>query len=159
MRLTEKKRLGAEFLFPLMLFLLFTLSALALVLLSARVYRDIVDSSAMSDPSATALSYLCQKVQQSGGSVSLGEFDGCQALCLRQEHEGQAYDTYIYYHEGQLKELFRKAGAPVGAGSGRALFALSGFSMEWFAEDLLRFTCLDYRGEPVSALVAVRSVP
>lgn len=40
--------------------------------------------------------------------VSLGTFDGLDALILEQEYDGASYFTYIYTDEHELKELFVK---------------------------------------------------
>lgn len=94
----------------LLVFTLFALCLLLTVLSGAKVYRKILQNTENSSENRIRTQYLAQKVQQ-GRDVSVENFDGGQALVLREEVDGQCYVTYIYCHEGWIRELFCREGA------------------------------------------------
>lgn len=145
MRFQIKRKHMIDFLFPIALFFVFALSALTVILLAARIYQDTTENSSLNYTSRTCLSYISEKVHQNDlqGSVSLGSFDGCDALIMEQRHDGETYCTYIYTYDNELKELFIKEGAEASASSGRTILEVENFSIEKLTDDLLRFSCTD----------------
>ena len=123
MRFRTKHRHMIDLLFPVALFFVFALSALTVLLIAARIYQSTTEHSSLHDTSRTSLSYISEKLHQSdeAGSVSLGTFDGCDALIIQQTHGEHTYYTYIYSYEGKLRELFVKAGVNASASSGMAI--------------------------------------
>ena len=89
---------------------LFTLCLLLTVLSGAKVYHSILESTEETSEKRIRTQYIATKVQQNP-ETSVEEFDGGQALALREWVDGQCYVTYIYCHEGWLRELFCREGA------------------------------------------------
>ena len=109
MRFRTKHKHMIDFLFPVALFFVFALSALTVILLAAKIYQSTTEHSSFNYTSRTCLSYIAEKIHQNdvGGTVSIGTFDGCDALVLEQAHGEDTYYTYIYVHENELKEQRR----------------------------------------------------
>ena len=147
MRFRTKHRHMIDLLFPVALFFVFALSALTVLLIAARIYQSTTEHSSLHDTSRTSLSYISEKLHQSdeAGSVSLGTFDGC------------TYYTYIYSYEGQLRELFVKAGVNASASSGMAILEVQDFSMKELSDGLLKFSCTDQEGQTTSSMIGLRS--
>ena len=110
MKLLSQKRHAIDFLFPVTVFFVFTISALTVILLAARIYQSTADDSQRNYTSGTALSYITEKLHQNDleDSIFLDELDGTQAVVLRQETEDAFYLTYLYVWDGQLRELYIK---------------------------------------------------
>lgn len=108
------------FLFTMLLFLVFVLSALFTVLTGSRVYENIVARSDASYETNTALSYIANKVRQGdrAGSVNVTEVEGTPVLELKQEIGDAQYVTWIYWQEGKLRELFTDTGSGLGLADG-----------------------------------------
>lgn len=159
MQLQNRKRHMIDLLFPIALFFIFTLSALMVVLLAARIYQSSVENSSRNDTARTALSYISEKMHQNDmdGSVSLGTFDGCDALILKQDYNGDSYTTYIYAHDNALKELFIKDGANADASNGKKILDIESFSMTQVNENLFRFDCIDKDEHSASIVVGLAS--
>ncbi|MCI8996687.1 MAG: DUF4860 domain-containing protein [Lachnospiraceae bacterium] len=159
MRFRTKHRHMIDLLFPVALFFVFALSALTVLLIAARIYQSTTEHSSLHDTSRTSLSYISEKLHQSdeAGSVSLGTFDGCDALIIQQTHGEHTYYTYIYSYEGQLRELFVKAGVNTSASSGMAILEVQDFSMEELSDGLLKFSCTDQEGQTTSSMIGLRS--
>lgn len=109
---------------------------------AAGTYKEIGSKMEEQYTIRTALGYLSAKVRQSdtAGAVSLTRLGSTQALLLREEIDGEAYETYIYCFEGQIRELFSQAGASLEPGDGMAVIPADSldFSMEG---GLIRIVC------------------
>lgn len=159
MRFRTKQRHMIDFLFPVALFFVFALSALTVILLATRIYQATTENSSLNYTSRTSLSYISEKIHQqdTGGDVSLGTFDGCDALVLRQEQNNTSYCTYIYCYQNELKEIFLKDGANSSASAGQTILKVQEFSVAQTKDGLFSFRCTDEAGQTAASLVAVRS--
>lgn len=159
MRFRMKRNHMIDFLFPVALFFVFALSALTLILLAARIYQSTTENSSLNYSSRTCLSYISEKVHQSdeNGSVYLGSFDGRDALVMEQTSGEEAYYTYIYACEQELRELFVKAGVEAGSDNGKPILEIQDFTMEQLSDNLLRFSCTDRKGRSSSTVIGLRS--
>lgn len=159
MRFQIKRKHMIDFLFPVALFFVFALSALATILLAARIYQDTTEHSALNYTSRTSLSYISEKLHQNDfdGTVSLGSFDGCDAIVMEQKHENEIYYTYIYACGQELKELFIKKDVQASASSGRTILMIEDFSAEQLSDHLLRISCRDQRGQDATAIISIKS--
>ena len=159
MRFRTQQNHMIDFLFPVALFFVFAVSAMTVILLATGIYRYTTEHSSLNYTARTSLAYICEKMHQNdvGGEVTLGVFDGCDALILRQTHREDSYQTYIYVYENELKELFVKDGVDVPAKSGKTILAVDDFSMETVREGVYRFACTDTDGNQDSMIVGIRS--
>lgn len=148
-----------DLLFPIALFFVFAVSSIVVILLATGIYQSTTDTSFRSDTGPTALTYVSERVHQndSRGGVSLGTFDGCQSLILTPSSEQWDYTTYIYFHDGQLKELYAKTGVPYSASEGKSIITVKDFLMEEIDAGLYRFSCLNGKGERISVLAGTYS--
>ena len=160
-----KRRHMIDFIFPLALFLVFTLSALTLILLAAGIYQSSTESSAQQYTARTALAYISEKIHQNdeSGSIYLGNIDECDALIIDQIYDAEIYHTYIYAYgytygnEQSLKELFIKDGAEASAADGRTILEIRDFSMEQLSDNLFQFECTDTKNNTISTIIGIRS--
>ena len=98
MYMQDKKKHMIDFLFPVVLFFVFTLSALTVILLAAGIYQSTTEESSLNDSARTSLSYISEKLHQSDAadSVSIGTFDGCEALILKHSSDDDDYLSLIH---------------------------------------------------------------
>ena len=151
MRFRVKQRHMIDFLFPVALFFVFSLSALTVILLATRIYKSTTENSSLNYTSRTSLSYISEKIHQhDSGTISLGTFDGCDAIVLGQEIDGTVYYTYIYSYRNELKEI-------TDASAGQTILKVQNFSIEQAADGLFAFECTDEAGQKAKAFVGVRS--
>ena len=94
--------------FVLIIFSVFALSVLMVLMLGARVYKNMTDITSENQEERTLLSYIWTKVKNGdkSGSVSVGEFQGLTTLCFDENFGGTPYRTAIYQYDGWLYELF-----------------------------------------------------
>lgn len=160
MQFQTKRKHMIDFLFPVALFFVFALSALTVILIAARIYQSTTENSSLNYTSRTSLSYISEKVHQNdlNGAVTLGSFDGCDALIIKQSVGEDIYYTYIYADNNELKELFIKDGAFANATSGHKILDIQDFSIEQISDNLLKFSCTDRNNQTASSIIGIRSM-
>lgn len=92
-------------LLALMVFAIFAVCVLLVLLYGANAYRNLVRSSGERFETRTASQYVTTRIHQAK-SVTVADFDGCDALVIPEEIDGMGYVTRIYCHDGYLRELF-----------------------------------------------------
>ena len=92
------------------------------------------------------------------GKVTIGSFDGCDALIMEQNIGEDIYYTYIYANNKELKELFIKDGVTAKASAGRTILEIQNFSMKQLSNNLLEFTCTDKKNQTASTIIGIRSM-
>lgn len=159
MKFMQKKTHMIDFIFPVVLLFIFAVSALVVTLFATNVYQGAVDNSTRNDTARTSLSYITEKIHAGDrdGNVELGSFDGCDAVIISDEINGEKYATYIYVYDGQVKELYAKTNAGFKAENGTKILDVNEFSMEEINGDMLRFSCTDDKGKTATDLVGIRS--
>ena len=159
MQIRTRQNHMVDFLFPVALLFVFAVSSLAVILMATEVYRSTTENSSLNYMARTSMAYISEKIHQNdtGGEVSIGTFDGCDALILQQDLNGNSYKTYIYVYENELKELFARDGLDFPAKTGKTILAVQDFSIHKVKEDVFRFSCTDADGQEASTVVSIRT--
>ena len=103
-----QKRSGLPGIATLLVFAVFAVCILFVLLSGANIYRDVTERGQISFEQRTVAQYLTTRVRQSdsAGCIAVEEFEGLSALVLREEIDGETYETRIYCFDGYLWELF-----------------------------------------------------
>ena len=159
MKIRSEKSHSSDFLFPLILFFVFAILALFVILMSANVYAKITDESALSSSSSIAVSYVSQKIKNCGSEakVSVRDEDGISCVVIEQQISGQNFCTYIYEHEGYVKELFAHEAVALIPAAGQKIVESSGFYAELLSDKLLKISCSDGDEDLSELVVAVNA--
>lgn len=165
----QEKNFIVDVLFVLALFGVFTVSALMLVTVGADVYRHTVEDMDSNYETRTSVAYITEKIRQndislpkehSQQSITIGTLADTPALILTQDIDGELYCTYLYLHDGYLKELFMKSDSYPGenaSAAGQEILPLKDLSMEQPAPNVLSFQLTTTDGESHSFCVSLRS--
>lgn len=89
----------------LLVFTAFALCTLLVLLISAGSYQHLTDTTAARFDRRTALRYITTRVHQAN-AVEVASFEGCPALVLPEEADGETYLLRIYCYKGSLRELY-----------------------------------------------------
>lgn len=148
-----------DLIFPIALFFIFALCALTVLLFAARIYQSQTEASSRNYTAGTALAYISEKIHQndSGGTVTIEQLSGQDALILSSVYGEEIYDTYIYEDDQQLKELFVRHDTQTDLSAGTPILEIREFTMEQLENGLLSFHCTDKHDQSDSILVEVRS--
>ena len=125
-----KQRMGVNSLISLILFTLFALSMLLCLLFCASRYAALTENGQSAFESRTAGAFFSTKVRQCDdmGKISIEAICECSALAFSESIDGEDYVSYIYCHDGYLKELFTLADIEHLPEDGEKLFALDSVS-------------------------------
>jgi len=94
-----KAKHSAGSLFIFLLIGMYTVFVLLLVLIGAGAYRNKADASRHTAQVRTSLGYIANKVRAADqvGGVSVEEWQGIDALLIREWHDGAEYHIRIYH--------------------------------------------------------------
>jgi hypothetical protein len=148
-------RLKTDFLFTLLLFCVFAISAFSLVIIGAGVYEKSVSSIEQNFEGRTALAYVAEKVRQNDAGANISARD--DVLCITTEDADGSYSLYIYEHEGFLKEFFTRTELPFDEEAGQPLLAVGSFSASEKDGGLLEISTAGEEEEPISLLLHLKS--
>ena len=153
-----------DILFVLALFGVFAISAFVLITIGADVYQHTVQDMTVNYETRTAASYITEKVRQNDASVpgeeasiSVDELEGIPALKLAQSYNDMTYYTYLYLHDGYLRELFIQQYADLGGSAldaGTNIMPLKDFDVKQDSSGLLTITVEPSHGDSYQFFVA-----
>lgn len=151
-----KQQHSIDILFLLVVFLMFAFSGAALLILATHFYQSTVARSEENDSARVAVAYVREVLHQNDAAdeICVSEFERTRCIKIRQEEE---YVLYLYYYDGELKELYTKDGAEVTPENGQKIMELQSFSIEEIAPDVLEVECEDLLGNSQQVLISQKS--
>ena len=154
----DKQGHMVDILFTLALFCVFAGSALLVVLIGANVYKTTIRDMGENFNTRTSLTYVSTKAAQNDmeGAVFLTDLEGTQALVLEKPIAGDTYQTWIYYHDGSLCEVFVKKGTEMTLSSGSPIVDVPMFRFEQVDLTTLRMTSVNEAGDEISMVLRPR---
>ncbi|MDD3204636.1 MAG: DUF4860 domain-containing protein [Lachnospiraceae bacterium] len=137
----QKNKHIVDILFVITLFCVFAVSALMLVIIGSRVYKNTVSNMDYNYNTRTSFAYITEKIRQfnTNESIQISDLDGHEALLLSTVSEEDTYYTYIYMYDGYLKELFIKSGTAPVPDAGQNILPLTDFQLTQVNEHLYQF--------------------
>ncbi len=125
------KGTSTNIVFRMMLLFIFSMVSLALAFSATGAFRDIEADKENISELMVALSYLNMKVRQND-SVNAIRTEPCpsregQAIVITETLDSVAYETWIYWHDGQLKESFILKGDPAVQEASSLIAEIDGF--------------------------------
>lgn len=116
---------------PLLLIAVIVLALLLLVSMGTGLYSAVAAGQRHDADVRAALAYLAARVRaaDAAGAVSVGAGPEGDALLLREEADGEIYETRIYLCDGALYEEYSAAGLPLRPDSAERIVALREFSL------------------------------
>lgn len=145
--------------FIMLLFFLFALTAFVLIMIGVRQYKATANAMDYNYEIRTVTSYLREKTRQnsSNSSISIETIDGTNALCLKNTLNNTIYNTYIYYYDGSLREMYIQDGTPFTLNLGQQIVTISGFDMVKTDDGLIIVTISDSFGGTTDMYLSANS--
>ena len=140
----------------LLLFGVFAVCILSVLLIGARVYRQLNDRDQSSYDRRTAVQYVATKIRQAhdARSVSVETTDGICLLTLSESIDGVPYLTRLYCHDGYLRELFSSAEYEFAPQDGEAI--LPAQDMDLSLEDGMLSVTITVNDTPLHLVFSLR---
>ena len=139
---------------------IFAISALVLLNVAVRVYKNIAVSNLENYRLRTSLSFVATKIRQADslGYIKLGVKDGTNVLILGEESVGdEQYETVLYHADGSLYELYHEKGADYEITNGFEVLQVESFSFFMTENGSLQLTAIDSNGNIEEMYIDVRS--
>lgn len=145
--------------FIMLLFFLFALTAFVLIMIGVRQYKATANAMDYNYEIRTVTSYLREKTRQnsSNSSISIETIDSTNALCLKNTLNNTIYNTYIYYYDGSLREMYIQDGTPFTLNLGQQIVTISGFDMVKTDDGLIIVTISDSFGGTTDMYLSANS--
>ena len=145
--------------FIMLLFFLFALTAFVLIMIGVRQYKATANAMDYNYEIRTVTSYLREKTRQnsSNSSISIETIDGTNALCLKSTIKDNVYNTYIYYYDDSLREMYIQDGTPFTLNLGQQIVTISGFDMDKTDDGLIIVTISDSFGGTTDMYLSANS--
>ena len=158
---TRTRRHITDVLFTLTLFAVFAAASLIVVFIGAEVYTATIERSDTSFELNSTLSFVATKIRQhdSVGAVRIDYVEGVAALVMQQVIGESVFETWVYHHEGTLREIFTREGntSAVWLGAGQALVQVASFGFHMPKEGLVEITATSTNGTFARSLVSLNS--
>jgi len=104
----------------LLVFGIFALSVAAVLLTGAGAYRNLTARDRLAHEHRTAVRYLSTRFYQAP-HVEITDFEGLEAMTIREEIGGRTYLTRVYCCDGYIRELFSGETAKVSPEDGQII--------------------------------------
>ncbi len=145
--------------FTLMLFAVYTFSALFLAIIGVDVYEKNVESSEKNYNVRTSVLYLTEKIRQNEmqESVRIDNTSSSQAIVLSQEINENIYETWIYIENGYLCEVLVPENFEVIENIGQKIMPINQLEFSINENGLLSLNVVDENGENYKASIFLES--
>lgn len=115
------------------LLVLFSLGTLTLVASGSSAYKALLSNKTSNSELRVALAYVSNKVKQADSADGIvlkpQPYGEGQALVISEVIEGEKFETWIYYHEGALREGLFRSDTPIQDDFTFEIATLSGFEV------------------------------
>lgn len=160
MELEGKRSHVIDTLFVLCLLFLFIISAITVIIIGAGVYKKNVSAMSGNYSHRIACAYISEKIRQSDvkGRIFTEELFGQTTLVMQDEVEGVLYNTYIYNHDGYLRELYARSDLKeLFPQSGQKILEISSFDITELNESCFKIQVTLDDGTVEDFLISKRS--
>ena len=156
MNKSRVRKHNIDIMFLMILFLIFTFSAVSVLLMAVNSYRSVVYANEENANARTAIAYIREKIRQNdkAGAIQVGSFDGVDAIKIASEDE---IVVYIYCYDGYLMEMEAKEGAEVTADFGNKIMEVQDLEISGNENQLIEVKVTDSAGREQSVSIAVKS--
>ncbi len=141
------------------LFLVFALTTFFVVLLAAKQFKHTAKNMEYNYEVRTATSYLREAIHQHdvADSVVVTTFCDYPAIGFTQMIGETEYTNYIYYYDGNIREVFLSADSVVGPEAGNSIIPAKNLDFEMINEHLVALSYTDTTGVMHQMYVSLRS--
>lgn len=143
----------------MLLFALFAVTSIVLVIIGIKQYNVTADSMSDNYQIRTATSFLQEKCRQNddNNSFFISEVDGNKALAIEDESEDKTYTTYIYFYEGNLRELLVTEDSVYSADAGQSIIQLKSFKIKKVDDNLFKAKLVDENNTSSTVYLTTKS--
>ncbi len=146
-----------DIMFLMVLFLVFTFSAVSVLLMAINSYKSVVYANEANANARTATAYIREEIRQhdKNGAISIEKLDGITSLKLAVE---EGFSLYIYEYDGYLMELEAKDGSGATPDFGSKILQINSMKIGMEDADTINIEIEDTSGRLQNVIVGIKSV-
>lgn len=131
-----------QFIFIMLLFLIIVLLSVMIITLGKNVYSNINEDRASNYELRVSLSYIANKIRQADkeNAVSLKDIEGTKAIVIKETYDGLKYETWIYYYDNSINEIFVDEGTLFELSDGMKVLEVESFNIIKMKDNLYKFS-------------------
>ncbi|WP_313344855.1 DUF4860 domain-containing protein [Sedimentibacter sp.] len=154
----HNKQFSFQLIFIMLLFLIIVIMSVMIILLGQNIYENINEDRADNYAKRVSLSYIANKVRQADkeNSVRIEKSGDIQALVIKEVYDGDYYETWIYYYNNGLYELFADEDIQFNPEDGMKIMNVDSFSIERLNNKLYKFIA-EYDKSNIELIINVNS--
>lgn len=136
------KQFSFQFIFIMLLFLLIVILSVMIILLGKDIYSNINKDRAVNYEKRVSLSYVANKIRQNdkADSISIDTLNGENAVVIKEVYDEANYETWIYYYDNAIYEMFTDEGIEFNLDDGMKILDVENFRIEMLNDNLYKFT-------------------
>ena len=143
-RQSNSKQFSFEFIFIMLLYLFIVVLSVMIISLGKNIYDNINEDRNTNYELRVSLSYIANKIRQSdkNGAVEIKELHGVNALVINEVYVEENYQTWIYFHDGAIYEMFIDEETSFDLTDGMKVVEADLFNIEEINHNLYKFTAI-----------------
>lgn len=151
-----KNRHSIDVFFVLCIFLIFSMTLLGMLFLSARTQQKINQHSSDNFQMRTSLLYLSNKAKlfNEAGCIRIEAIQGEDTLVFEEIIDGKHYTTRVYYLKGHLMELFSEKNTELPLTSGTVITDIATFNILPLSDGLIQVEVEGLNGHKNTIIVS-----
>ena len=150
------KKHSMDIIFLMVLFLIFTFSAVSVLLMAVNSYRSVVYANEENANTRTAVAYVREQIRanDSSGNIDISDFDGIKAIKITKE---DGIILYMYSYDGYLMEMETKEGADVTPDFGNKIIEIRDMDFDWINNQLIEVDVVDASNNQEVVKIGIKS--
>lgn len=141
-RNNNTKQSSFHLIFVMLLFLILIFLSIMIIMLGRNIYSQISSDQTSNYEKRVSLSYVANKIRQNDKKdcIKIEKFDGKNAIVINETYDGVKYETWIYFYNNAIYEMFIDAGIEFNLDDGMKILDVEAFTIEILEENLYKFT-------------------
>ncbi|HHZ02217.1 MAG TPA: DUF4860 domain-containing protein [Tissierellia bacterium] len=136
------KQFSFNFIFIMLLYIIIVILSIGIISLGKNIYDNINEDRNTNYELRVSLSYIANKIRQSDkeGTIEIRSLHNRDALLINEVYDGESYETWIYFYEDGLYEMFTDEGASFELSDGMKIVDVDEFRIDKIKNNLYKFT-------------------
>ncbi len=140
-----KNQFSFQFIFVMLLYLIIVILSVMIISLGKNIYDRINKDRNTNYELRVSLSYIANKIRQSDidKAVEITKLNGVDAVLINELFDDEKYQTWIYFYDGAIYEMFTDADTAFELSDGMKVVDADDFNIEKVRDDLYKFTAVN----------------
>lgn len=152
-------KFSIQFIFIMLLFLIIVILSVMIINLGKEIYISINNDRTNNYELRVSLSYISNKIRQADkeNMVDIRDFNGNQAIVIKETYDGLSYENWIYYNENNIYEILIDEGQSFGIYDGMKVLEADNFDISKINDNLYKIS-VEEEGRSSDLVLSLYSV-